>query len=232
MLARQEFNMAPRNQIAQIKNLPLTLVFLVLLTVAFVFPTQAYALGQTAAVPSLPDFVASVVDGNANALRGIYVPGVMAFPIIQQPMGNPGYVSSTESTVTQFSIASEVGNIGLLAHNYLAGAGFFQLTPGTIITLVYGNGQTQSFMIVDVQRYQALSPLSPYSNFRDVETETVFTAEQLFNHVYRGDFHLTLQTCIEQDGNLSWGRLFVIATPVAVKSLDQLSSLHQNLFPN
>ncbi|MDP2989065.1 MAG: hypothetical protein Q8O57_00665, partial [Kiritimatiellota bacterium] len=76
------------------------------------------------------------------------------------------------------------------------------------------NGRTQSFVVESILQYQALKPLSPYSNFKDLETQNLLTAEQLFNKVYRGEYHLTLQTCIENEGNLSWGRLFVIAKPV------------------
>ena len=32
---------------------------------------------------------------------------------------------------------------------------------------------------------------------------------------YDGDAHVTFQTCILQDGNSSWGRLFVTAIPVS-----------------
>ena len=56
--------------------------------------------------------------------------------------------------------------------------------------------------------------LNPYSQFKDLETQTSLTAEELFNNVYRGDYHLTLQTCIENNGNSSWGRLFIVASPV------------------
>ena len=34
-----------------------------------------------------------------------------------------------------------------------------------------------------------------------------------FKKVYQGDRHVTFQTCIAGPGSLSWGRLFVIATP-------------------
>lgn len=110
-------------------------------------------------------------------------------------------------------MASAYGTVGLLAHNYLAGASFQSIERGDEIILIYGDGRTQTFLVEDIQRYQALQPFSPYSNFRDLDTDAVLTAEQLFNKVYRGDFHLTLQTCIEHEGNLSWGRLFIIAKP-------------------
>jgi hypothetical protein len=38
-------------------------------------------------------------------------------------------------------------------------------------------------------------------------------AEQMFKRVYFGDRHVTFQTCIESNGELSWGRLFIIAEP-------------------
>ncbi|MBL8051427.1 MAG: hypothetical protein JNM46_09410 [Anaerolineales bacterium] len=166
-------------------------------------------------IPSFSAFVESVKDGNAEALRGIYVQNVMAYPIIQQPYANPGYVSTEANTITQFSIATEVGNIGLLAHNYLAGISFSQLQTGDIISLVYGDGRIENFYVEEILQYKATSPLSPYSNFIDLETEEFLTAEGLFNKVYRGDFHVTLQTCIEKDGSLSWGRLFIIAKPMS-----------------
>jgi hypothetical protein len=44
------------------------------------------------------------------------------------------------------------------------------------------------------------------------------TTEQMFNKAYRGDRHVTFQTCIEANGEPSWGRLFVIATPKSQSS--------------
>lgn len=176
--------------------------------------------------PYLSSFIESIKNGNANSLRGVYVRNKIAFQIIQQPLGNPAFVSNENNLVTQFSIASEVGNIGLLAHNYLAGASFSQLEKGDIIFLIYGDGYTQKFVVDDIQSYQATDPLSPYSHFKNLNTEELLSNEQLFNKVYRGEFHLTLQTCIEKDGNLSWGRLFIIAKPI---NKTQIKFLKQNI---
>jgi hypothetical protein len=62
-------------------------------------------------------------------------------------------------------------------------------------------------------QFQALQPTSPYSSFRDLDSDETFTAEQVFKQVYTGDRHVTFQTCIAGPESLSWGRLFVIATP-------------------
>lgn len=216
--------MASRNQNATIKKNIIALALLSILASTLAFPMQAYALEEPGSLPTLFTFIESVKDGNPNSLRGIYVQNVMAFAIVQQPMGNPGYVSGDANVLTQFSIATEVGNIGLLAHNHLAGADFSQIKAGDTIVLVYGDGSTLAFVVSDIQQFQALSPLSPYSDFRDLESEAVISAEQLFNQVYRGDFHLTLQTCIENEGNLSWGRLFIIAQPAEIKFLDNIKT--------
>lgn len=216
--------MASRNQFAQFKNQVIAFTALTIMVSLFAFPAQAYALDDPASIPNLSTFIDTVKDGDPNTLRGIYVEGVLAFAVQQQPMGNPGFVSDASDVVTQFSIASEVGNIGLLAHNHLAGVEFPLIQLGDTIILVYGDGSTQGFIVDDIQQFQALSPLSPYSNFRDLETEATLTAEQLFNQVYRGDFHLTLQTCIENEGSLSWGRLFILAHPAGIKFLNELDA--------
>lgn len=198
--------------------------FAAILFCALAFPTQVYADESLNPLPSLPAFIEYVKDGNASSVRGVYVQNIMAFPIVQQPSGNAGYVSSQGDIVTQFGIASQYGTIGLLAHNYLAGTDFFQLKQGDVVTLVYGDGRTQGFLVDDVQQYQALNPYSPYSNFVNLETREQLTAEQLFYRVYSGDFHLTLQTCIDNEGNSSWGRLFVIAKPISDKPADLLNN--------
>ena len=111
-------------------------------------------------------------------------------------------------------MASQYGNVGLLAHNNLAGKFFSGLAVGQQVRLVYGDGKTETFVITEILRYQALQPTSPYSSFRNLDkTDDTLTAEQMFKRAYLGDRHMTFQTCIEAYGNPSWGRLFVIAVP-------------------
>jgi hypothetical protein len=217
----KEFFMASRFSFTQLKNKIFAAALLGFLICAFAFPVQVYAKETPNTLPSLNTFIETVSDGNADALRGVYVSNVMALSIVQQPSGYAGFVSVEDSVATQFSIAAEVGNVGLLAHNTHAGSFFSNIKPGDRIVLVYGDGHIESFMANSIQRYQALDPLSPYSEFKDLETQTTFTAENLFNNVYRGEYHLTLQTCIENNGNASWGRLFIMATPVENENIIQ-----------
>ena len=190
-----------------------SLLLAVFLSVFF-NPNSAFALGNSeSALPQFSDFSKTVQNGEASVLRGVYIPDVLALPIVQQPAGSAGFVSTEDGKLTQFGMASQFGNVGLLAHNHLSGKSFSQLAVGQEVRLVYGNGKVEYFVITEVLQYQALQPTSPYSAFHNLNKDETLTAEQMFKRVYFGDHHVTFQTCIAKDGNPSWGRLFVVAQP-------------------
>src|SRR5689334_600811 len=164
-------------------------------------------------VPSLQDFHSPLQNGEANLLRGVYVPNVLALPIVQQPANEPYYVSSQDGEVTQFSAVSRYGNIGLLAHNNLSGKSFSKLSMGQQVELVYGDGRIEKFVITEILHFQALQPESQQSSFLNLDSSETLSANQMFDRVYTGSHHLTFQTCIKANGNMSWGRLFVVAIP-------------------
>ena len=188
------------------------LIAALILSCAFTFPAQAR---NGAGYSDLNSFVESVRNGDGSALRGVYVQDRIAFQIVQQPAGSPAFVSQDPDQFTQFGMAAEAGNIGLLAHNYLAGRSLSSLTQGDIVVLVYGDGHTESFLVKEIRQYQALDPNSPYSDFKNLDTQATLSAQELFQQAYQGERHLTFQTCIEANGNLSWGRLFVVAEPAS-----------------
>jgi hypothetical protein len=179
----------------------------------FFNPTSTLAEGSGVELPNFTDFSRMVQNDKADVLRGVYVPDTFALPVVQQPSGSPGYVSNYEGQLTQFSMAAQFGNLGLLAHNRLAGKSFSELGVGQEVRLIYGNGRVEYFVITEILQYQALDPTSMRSAFRDLVTDETITANQLFERVYTGKRHVTFQTCIEANGNLSWGRLFIVATP-------------------
>ncbi len=193
----------------------LTLVLLLLVSATFIpyYSVSADPLTDTPVVPSFASFVQTVSNGNGATLRGVYAADAFASPIVQQPAGNAGYVSIQLNVVTQFRMASDYGTIGLLAHNNLGGQYFALLMPGKRIQLVYGDGRIEYFKVTNIFRYQATSPYSMNSDFVDLDTHQYLTANDLFHKVYTGGRHITFQTCIESNGNSSWGRLFVIAEP-------------------
>ena len=112
-------------------------LFIVILMIA-VFPViqvNADNTGEQSVFPSLAEFSRAVNSSYPDQLTGVYVKDEFAFPVLQQPSGQPGFVSTAAETVTQFALANRYGTIGLLAHNYLAGANFSQLTIGEKISL-------------------------------------------------------------------------------------------------
>ena len=189
-------------------------------------PAPALALGnRESAIPDFAEFSRTVRNNDATVLRGVYVPDVLALPIVPQPAGNPGYVSIQDEEVTQFGMAAQFGNVGLLAHNYLSGRLFSRLAPGGEVRLVYGDGTVEYFVITEVLEFQALQPNSLYSSFRNLRNDEMLSAEQVFNRVYRGERHVTFQTCIAGAESMSWGRLFVIAAPKPqAAGIDRLGS--------
>ncbi|MBN2388219.1 MAG: hypothetical protein JXB85_14475 [Anaerolineales bacterium] len=164
-------------------------------------------------LPTLGGFAAQMRNGNSSQISGIYAEGLLALPVVQQPAGQPGFVATQSGTVTQFGMASGYGSYGFLAHNYLAGSQFFNITTGILIHVVYGDGHYETFQVSQVRRFQATSPRSPYSNFIDLETNLTLTATQLFHQTYGVAGQTILQTCIEANDDDSWGRLFIIASP-------------------
>lgn len=164
---------------------------------------------------SVDKFSATVVNGNARQVVGLFSEDTFAYQITQQPTGNPAFVSTMSDVVTQFSTASLYGSIGLVAHNNLAGARFFDLSVGDRVVLVYGDGTKLTYEITEIDEFQALSPYSPYSDFVDLSNpEKILSASGLFLKMYNPDGRLVMQTCIAQNGVDSWGRLFVVAEQV------------------
>lgn len=174
-------------------------------------PDSRPALSQT--IPLL-EFAEKLIDGESNVIKGLYVENVFAYPVTQQPGGQAAYVSSEDGVVTDFAMASKYGVTGLLAHNYLAGKEFYNLKLGEIIQVVYGDGEIRLYRVTKIHRFQALQPNSPNSQFINLETNEKISSTQLFKRVYMGAHHLTMQTCIQNDAEDSWGRLFIIADPV------------------
>lgn len=199
-------------------------VFVFIITVLTAFPASvagaapqanpALPDAQQANLPAFPDFVASVSDGAGDVVRGVYAPDHFALRVFQQRSGNYGYVSSQPDVATQFALARKYGVTGLLAHNYLAGAYFASLEIGDEIRIIYGDGRIVLYEVAVIYKFQALDPFSGTSNFIDLSTSSAYTASQVFDLVYTGGDHVTLQTCIARGDLSTWGRLFVLAYPL------------------
>jgi hypothetical protein len=161
---------------------------------------------------ALEKFVAAVATDGSQAVAGLFVSAEFAMPVRQQPAGKPGYVALTDDVLTQFGLANQHGTIGLLAHNDLAGARFFDLSIGQNIYIALGDGTVQEFQVTEIHRFQAKQPNSPFSKFLDLDqAKAELSVEALFYQIYQGKDQVVFQTCIAKDGIPTWGRLFVIA---------------------
>jgi hypothetical protein len=182
------------------------------------FATKVAYAENTASLLPFDTFVKALTNGEKNQIVGVYVEDAFAQKVVQQPADDAAYVSPFNNQITDFAMVSNMtGNIGFLAHNYLSGELFFDLVPGDVIHVVYGDGSVNDFSVDRLESYQALSPHDVYSDFVNVETNEKLSATQLFQRVYGGSYHMTFQTCIRNGNEYSWGRLFVIATPLDVQ---------------
>lgn len=163
----------------------------------------------------LEDFKQNMKNENINEVRGVYAHEKLQLSVVKQPSGQVGYISSDHGTATLFSQAELFDAIGLLAHNYLSGDDFFNLVLGDEIQLIYGDGTHQEFIVKEIHRYEAVDPNNIRSKFIDLFTGEKLNAPELVTRMYGTEGNLTLQTCIEKDGNQEWGRLFVVAEPVS-----------------
>jgi hypothetical protein len=172
---------------------------------------------QASTIPTisaeLSRFTASL-PGEGFQPAGLYVEDLFALRIVQQPADNPVFVSDQLGVVTLFLAANQFHSLGLLAHSSLAGGNFFALQKGQIIILINGQGMLSYYRVDDLQRYQALSPSSPNSDFFDPSTNLRLSAGDLFQKIYGTSDRLILQTCISSPDSPSWGRYFVIALPI------------------
>jgi hypothetical protein len=127
-------------------------------------------------------------------------------------------------------MAIPFGVIGLLAHDNLAGVNFPNLHPGQEVKIIYGDGKVSLYTVSSINQYQAIDSHSTLSNFAHLNSGTIYTAAQIFEMYYQGGDQVTFQTCIAKDGNLSWGRLFITATPgVPIQTLTPTKNISQYL---
>jgi hypothetical protein len=198
------------------KNKPIRLTLLALaLFILIVLPLRSASAAENGSLPAFSGFIASVVNGQAEEVRGVFVPGTLALRVLQQPQNDPSLVFRVDGVATQFRLAARNRVIGLLAHNDLAGAAFSSLKIGQEVRIVYGTGQVKYFRINRLARFQALQPGSQKEKYIDLDTNVTYSAEEIFSKFYDGGAHVTFQTCILRDGNASWGRFFVTAIPVS-----------------
>jgi hypothetical protein len=149
-----------------------------------------------------------------SSVNAIFLGNDHILHVVEQPAGKPEYVSEMTGTVTNFQLAANYGNIGLIAHNYLGGKYFSELNVGDKVFAMNGYQGSQAYEVTQILHFRALNPQSARSDFVDLDSGERRSVNDVFRQVYTGSHHMVLQTCIERGSNTEWGRLFVIAKPV------------------
>jgi hypothetical protein len=111
------------------------------------------------------------------------------FPVAQPTTARE--VSLLPNTLTQYTMNTPeypVTNIGLLAHDWAAGAYIAELQPGDQIILNSSN----VFVVTGVYEFRNISN---WLTFLDLETGEYFNHAEIFSRFYQSG-GLTLQTCI------------------------------------
>ncbi len=199
----------------EMKTIPLKYKFLsIFITLVILFgllPVTQVAASSNKI--TLDEFKSALSTTDSSKVVGVFVDDVMALKVVKQI--SESHVSNHANTVSRFGQADQFGSIGLLAHNYLSGINFSKLDIGSKIHLVYGDGSSEEYNVINIEQYQALTPDDPYSRFINLdEPDLQISSANLVNKMYGTSGSLVLQTCISNEGDPAWGRLFVIATPV------------------
>lgn len=136
----------------------------------------------------------------------VYAPGAFNFEIIGQESDYE--VTLQDGAVSLFEGPfMEYGVVGLLGHDYLAGAEFYELERGDWLVVWLEGGGLEAYQITEMRRFQAVGLDYPFQALADLETGSVLSEEEVFEVMYRRPGGLVLQTCI--DGG--WGLAFWVS---------------------
>jgi hypothetical protein len=118
-----------------------------------------------------------------------------------QPNQNNTWVSSNPGTVTIYQIPLEgVQTVGLLAHDYLAGAEFERLSVGSQIDWVDGLGARHPFEVVEIRTYWWAE-----GKWQDSAGARWWDDEVIAREYGGGD--LVLQTCVDGSAGVRFWHL-------------------------
>ncbi len=202
----------PRGKI--IKQLTIYLIFFMLMGVYFFLrnnqPGMIPVTGNGRSENASKNIAAQI---KPSDLSHILLKDGLKLSITGQPRGKASFISPNPEEITHFSMTQKFGSFGFLAHNYLAGERFYQLRENDGLELILANGSSLRYRIVQVHEIQAVNPHSVKSDFIDLDSGETISAHELFLRMYGTPGNMTLQTCLERDGNQEWGRRFVIAVP-------------------
>ena len=171
-------------------------------------PDTPHSLPVTGKIENISEMGNFSTNKNSINISRVTVPGKFSYSVPQA--GNS--VPNQAGVVGQYAEAKGNGNIGLLAHNYLAGSSFAWINYGDEVQVTNSNGNIEYYVVNNILRFKASNPNDFTKPFIDEGSGQNYSARGLFNIAYKSGM-VTFQTCIAQGGSTTWGIIFVQAVP-------------------
>jgi len=130
--------------------------------------------------------------------------------------GEYGYVADMRGAVTLFQAAWEDGSLGFLAHNYLAGAAFYELRAGNLLRVTAADGSARWYLVRETMVYTAIDPGEWWTDVID-EDGMRWSQEEVYAGLYERQGWVVLQTCWGVGRYAGWW--FAVAEPVILEQV-------------
>lgn len=145
-------------------------------------------------------------NNSAQTITRVSVPGRFSYSV--QQIGNA--VPNQANIVGQYEFAKQNGNIGLIAHNYLAGSSFGWINYGDEVRVTTTSGSVEYYVVYNIMKFKATDANNFSKPFIDQNTGQTISAKEVFDKAYKSGM-VTFQTCISGGGSSTWGILIIQA---------------------
>lgn len=130
--------------------------------------------------------------------------------------GEYGFVADLRGAVTLFQAAWDDGSLGFLAHNYLAGAAFYELRAGNLLRVTAADGSSRWYVVRETMVFTAIDPGKWWTDVIDEEGRR-WSQEEVYAGLYERQGWVVLQTCWGEGRYAGWW--FAVAEPVELISV-------------
>jgi len=99
-------------------------------------------------------------------------------------------IPASDGVVAQYLWATKYSTLGFMAHDYLAGAHFYNLSIGDMLIVTMADGEQENYRVSSIQIFGHNANRTEF--YRDGAT---YSTAEYFNMIYTGARHVILQTC-------------------------------------
>ncbi len=143
--------------------------------------------------------IATNISGTSQVSLGNPDPILININGIDFQVDNTGQVPTDDKTIAKF-----VDNV-YIAHNHLAGQYF-----DNNVEITYANGSISEYQESETIILQAIDPYDISKGYTD--GERIYTSDDIHYQIFSKG--IVFATCYNKDGQVGWGRKFIIMKPV------------------